>query len=120
MTRSFANVKLRFEGVHHYPNAPHEVSFLRHPHRHLFYVEVSVEQFHDERDVEYIILKRWLRGEVIAPNLSRWNSDENTDSCETMARHILRKLIERFPNRDISVKVSEDEENGATLVFEKD
>ena len=46
------------EGIHFYPNAPEEVSFLRHPHRHMFHFRVEMEVFHDNRDVEFIMWKR--------------------------------------------------------------
>jgi len=47
-----------FEGVHCYPSAPEGVVFLRVPHRHIFGVRVEVEVYHDDRELEFILLKR--------------------------------------------------------------
>ena len=58
------------EGVHCYPAALDDpklatggwddVSFLGHPHRHIFHFRVRIEVFHDDRDIEFIQFKRWL------------------------------------------------------------
>ena len=52
------------EGIHKYPAAledpnlatgdEYDVSFLGYPHRHIFKFRVSIEVFHDDRDIEFI------------------------------------------------------------------
>ena len=50
-------VTFRKEGIHKYPDAPDGVEFLKYPHRHIFHFRVELEVFHDDRDVEFILLK---------------------------------------------------------------
>ncbi len=35
-------VTFQREGIHQYPDAPEEVAFLRHPHRHVFHLKVWI------------------------------------------------------------------------------
>lgn len=116
-------VTFQFEHYHRWPDAPEECQFLRNLHRHMFHVEVWVEQFHNERDIEYITFKNWLTNKVVSPfymcqSLPEKFGIEETDSCETMA-HKIREYILTFQpklqNRKIKVKVMEDGENGAFL-----
>ena len=63
-------VTFRKEGIHKYPAAledpklatgdEYDVSFLGYPHRHIFHFKVSIEVFHDDRDIEFIQFKRWI------------------------------------------------------------
>jgi hypothetical protein len=58
------------EGIHCYPAAgtdptlctagEYDVSFLANPHRHMFHFRVSIDVFHNDRDIEFIQFKRWL------------------------------------------------------------
>jgi hypothetical protein len=36
--------------------------FLGYPHRHIFHFRVSIDVFHNDRDIEFIQFKRWLEG----------------------------------------------------------
>ena len=57
-------VTFQKEGIHKYPAALEDpklatgdwddVSFLGYPHRHIFHFRVSIEVFHDARDIEFI------------------------------------------------------------------
>lgn len=94
----------RFEGIHYYPDAPDDVAFLRHPHRHLFYVTLWVEVFHDNRELEFFQVQRWLREQF---------SHTTVASCEQMAEEILRRAQGRYPARRLKAEVSEDNENSA-------
>ena len=96
----------QFEGFHSWDGAPDEVAFLRDRHRHTFHVTLWMEVDHDDRDVEFILLKRELEA-YIADELQ----DENY-SCEQYARAIRDEFEARYDNR-CRVEVSEDGENGA-------
>lgn len=98
--------RLTFEGFHRWPDAPDEVAFLRDAHRHVFHVEVRVPVEHDERDVEFILLKRHVLDLIAGIQLDGTCGDW---SCETWARVILNATGAS------SVTVSEDGENGATV-----
>lgn len=113
--KRWAVVTTSFEGFHRYPNAPDQVSFLRHRHRHVFHVTVWVEQFHTDRDIEYLTLKSWLN-----ETLSRTHWPESA-SCEFMAETLGREIVmwnesyDASNKRDVKVQVMEDGENGALV-----
>lgn len=116
MTTIWAKITTRFEALHMWPESPREVYFLKFPHRHMFHVTVWVEQFHEERDVEYILFKRWLDGKIL--NLIADPAAVMTWSCETWARNIMLSIegrAETGVNRRIKVEVTEDGENGALV-----
>lgn len=105
----WAKISTSFEGFHSYPDAPDEVSFLRNLHRHIFNITVWLQQFHDERDIEYILFKR---------ELAKWIENlpkDNSASCERIAAGIARTIRERYPDRMLRVEVLEDAENGAVI-----
>ena len=116
MTKTSIWVTFQKEGIHRYPAAVTDpklesVSFLGHPHRHIFHFRVEMEVFHDDRDVEFIMLKRELEG--------LYNTDTlllNNMSCEMLARELLIYLTHNYPSRDLTIEVSEDNENGCKLV----
>jgi len=116
----WAIVQFQFEGFHHYPEAPENVKFLRNLHRHLFKVEVWIEQFNDDRDIEYLTFKNWLTEKVVSPfymcqSLAEKFGLTETDSCETIAHKIQAYIIHNYPDRKVKVKVMEDGENGAMV-----
>ena len=119
---------LQLEGFHNWENCPiEEVDFLTHPHRHMFHFKCWFDVTHDDRDIEFIMMKRrveaYLRetyGETIELRhyLMTFKSPGwlvfNSMSCEMIARD----LIEAF---DLSkCEVSEDGENGAVLTQMRD
>lgn len=110
----WAVVKFQFEGIHFYKDAPDEVSFLRHPHRHIFHCEVWLQQFHEDRDIEYIMLKKDLQTKFTGGDLGKM-------SCEMIAEEIAKYLAEQYCSilvkRKIKVFVSEDNENGCCIEY---
>lgn len=124
MPKTFIWVTFQKEGVHRYPAAENDpslktgdwddVSFLGFPHRHIFHFRVEMEVFHDNRDVEFIQLKR---------QLERWYSDGTLQldykSCEMIANDLYNKVEAKWPDRDIRIEVSEDGENGCRVYFER-
>lgn len=111
--------KTKFEGVHCYPGAPDEVAYLRQPHRHMFGIEVNIDVFDADRELEFIMLKHkvdaWLRKHL--NELGVWEME--TLSCEQVAMQLISYLTTEYcsegPNRQIIVVVDEDGENGATV-----
>ena len=104
-------VRFQKEGIHKYPAALDDpkltdVSFLGHPHRHIFHFKVWIEVFHDDRDVEFILFKRWLE------ELYDGTLELDYKSCEMIADDLHEEITEKYPKRKIWISVSEDNENG--------
>lgn len=105
----FASVRFQWEGFHCWKDAPEEVPFLRNIHRHMFHFEVNVQQFGDDRDLEYFILSR---------KIQQWFKNQTwvvTTSCEMYAIAIKRWLEQEYPDRIVEVSCYEDGENGAKI-----
>ena len=117
-------VRFQKEGIHCYPAAAtdpalatgdeYDVSFLGTLHRHIFHFEVTMEVFHNDRDLEFIQVKRWLEN-LYAGNILELNHK----SCEMISDDLYEVIATRYPNRNITITVSEDNENGATIFYSK-
>jgi hypothetical protein len=111
-------VSFQKEGIHRYPDAGVDpklssVSFLAYPHRHIFHFYVSVSVTHNDRDIEFIMLKRELE------NLySSGTMQCDYKSCEMLAEELIDYLVKTYPSRTLQVEVYEDDENGAILNYE--
>jgi hypothetical protein len=117
-------VTFRKEGIHKYPAAltdpalatgdEYDVSFLGHPHRHIFHFRVWISVQHNDRDIEFIQFKRWLEklysGDGAALKL-------DYKSCEMMSDELYDTISQKHPNREIWIEVSEDGENGSFIKY---
>lgn len=113
--RLIAIVRTRFAALHHWPDAPDEVAYLRDPHRHTFHVTLAVSQTHADRDVEYLTLRRVLDGMIMA-RYEHGNVFGNlgTKSCEMIATEIVEwATMHGYHPR--YCEVFEDGENGARV-----
>ena len=105
---------LQVEGTHEWPECPFdEVGYLRNTHRHVFHVKAYVPVTHDDRDVEFIMLKHhideYLFNAYGEGDICKFGSM----SCEMIAR----ELLDVF---NLSCcEVSEDGENGAIVTAGK-
>lgn len=103
---------LQVEATHNWPACPFdEVEYLRFPHRHVFYIKAFKPVYHDDRDVEFIMLKHELQNYF---RTKYYDFEKNIHvfghkSCEMLGR----ELIEKFGLS--RVDVSEDNENGAII-----
>jgi hypothetical protein len=115
-------VTFRKEGIHKYPAAltdpalatgdEYDVSFLGHPHRHIFHFRVWIDVWHNDRDVEFIQFKRWLE------NLYRTGTVQlDFRSCEMMADDLYVQIAGRYPGRSVWIEVAEDGENGCLIKY---
>ena len=110
-------VSFQKEGIHCYPAAATDpklesVKFLANEHRHIFYFKIAISVYHNDRDIEFIIFKRWLE--------SLYNDGVlklNYMSCEMMAENLYKQISEKYPGRTIDIDISEDNENGAWLMW---
>jgi len=122
-TSSMIWVTFRKEGLHKYPAAlddpklatggADDVSFLGYIHRHIFHFKVAIEVFHDDRDIEFIQFKRWLESLYANGTL-----ELDYKSCEMICDDLAQQINNKYPGRKISLTVSEDGENGATIDYE--
>ena len=117
-------VTFQKEGIHCYPaaatdpqlntNDEYNVSFLANPHRHIFHFRVSIDVYHNDRDIEFIQFKRWLE--------SLYSREENClrldyKSCEMMSDELYDRIAFKYPGREIWIEVSEDGENGSFIKY---
>lgn len=99
--------KVLFEATHNWPNCNiEEVAYLANEHRHIFHITAYVEVNHEDRDVEFIVLKHQIQNFL----QERYpDAKLGSTSCETLATILityfsLSKCI-----------VSEDGENGVEV-----
>lgn len=112
------------EGIHCYPAAAtdpqlntgdeYDVSFLAHPHRHLFCFRVCIDVFHNDRDIEFIQFKRWLLSLYAGQNSTL---ELNFKSCEMIADDLYDQIAMKYPDRNVVIEVSEDGENGCVIHY---
>ena len=112
------------EGIHCYPDAAvnpllatgdqYDVSFLASPHRHIFHFRVSIDVFHDDRDIEFIQFKRWCESLYVGQGSVL---ELNYKSCEMIADDLYVQIAQKYPNRDVWIEVSEDGENGCSVEY---
>jgi hypothetical protein len=115
-------VRFQKEGIHKYPAAAtdpalatgdeYDVSFLATPHRHIFHFDVAIEVFHNDRDIEFIQFKRWLENQY-SQNILQLDYK----SCEMISDDLYEVIATRYPDRSVAIQVSEDNENGAHIVY---
>ena len=117
-------VTFRQEGIHCYPAAltdpllatgdKYDVSFLGYPHRHIFHFRVSIDVWHNDRDIEFIQFKRYLE--------ALYSGQENClrldyKSCEMMSDELHDMISKKYPGREVWIEVSEDGENGSFIKY---
>ena len=115
-------VTFQKEGIHCYPAAAtdpqlatgdeYDVSFLGTPHRHIFHFRVAIDVFHNDRDIEFIQFKRWLENLYKDAILAL-----DYKSCEMIADDLYIQIAARYPNRNVTIEVSEDGENGCVINY---
>lgn len=112
---TFVTVRFEIVGFHHWSGAPPARDYLASNHRHKFYIEVSVEVTHDDREIELhdllIFCKRNFTSTAAGENFS-------DQSCEMIAKHLLNSVTREYGSRRVTVSVFEDGEVGAEVIFE--
>lgn len=117
-------VTFRKEGIHSYPQAAtdpklntndeYDVSFLAHPHRHVFHFKVTIDVHHADRELEFIQFKRWLESLY---NSSNRILNLNNKSCEMISDELYLQIANKYPDRTVCIEVSEDGENGSYVEY---
>ena len=107
---------LRSELYHKYQDAPDEVSYLRNLHRHELHITVKMEVFHNDREVEFIMLKHQVEAFIETLGYNLPTNSNVCVSCESIAEEIIGILSYNYSgDREIEVTVMEDGENGAIV-----
>ena len=117
-------VTFRKEGIHCYPAAltdpslatgdKYDISFLGHPHRHIFHFRVWIGVHHNDRDIEFIQFKRWLE-ELYSGEHATLQLDYK--SCEMMSDDLYEAINKKYSDREVWIEVSEDGENGSFIKY---
>lgn len=119
--QTFIGIRFEVEGFHNYPDASKNhgelVKFLEQSHRHIFKFNCKKRVNHDNRDEEFILLRRKVK-QYINKVFPVFESscecyDFGSMSCEMIAKKILKQF-----DFD-SVEVSEDGENYAIVEKEE-
>ena len=115
--KQFVYVQFVKEGYHAFPEAAtdpkyatggkYDVSHLGTRHFHYFYFKVWVEVTHENRDIEFIQLRRWLESLYNGGAL-----EMNNQSCEMISDALHAAVFTKYPV-DIKIDVSEDNINGS-------
>jgi hypothetical protein len=105
-----AEIVVRFtvEGFHQWSGAPAHRAYLGTPHRHLFHVEAAIEVTADDREIEFHDFLDFCRQAFTGGNMGG-------QSCEMMARGLVKQITHRYEGRCVTVSVFEDGEVGARV-----
>lgn len=120
--KKFVWADFTFEGYHNYPDADkyehtatgdeYDVSHLALRHFHTFCVHVKVEVREDNREIEFIQMRRRLVNAIGDKTL-----ELNGQSCEMMCDTIAGILHEWYPHSSLQVDVSEEKMFGSTCFY---
>lgn len=113
MDAKYARILGSFEALHCWPDAPEEVKFLRNDHRHLFEVEALIQVYHNDRELEYYMVKEQLKR-----HLDSFVCQKNTKSCEQYADEICEFLKMKYGRRKLIIRVLEDGLEGAVCYYD--
>lgn len=116
----YVEIKFVKEGMHCYPAAAtdpklktgdwDDVSFLGTEHFHYFHFVVVVSVTHNDRDIEFIQMRRWCERQY-----DRGTMNIDHKSCEMLAEELIEKLLKKYGQRYIKVSVYEDNINGGIV-----
>jgi len=100
-------VKTDFPAIHSWPKCDVPgVEFLQFPHRHIFFAVIKFEVSHNNRDIEFIDMKKkinlYIKEKYYEKNLG-------AKSCEGIAEEIFNRFNAQY------VSIFEDNENGAEI-----
>lgn len=126
-TNKFVVVTTRFRGLHSWPECTlDDVSFLKFPHHHEFFVEATIETPVD-RAFEFILTQQLIEAIIMDtyPNFNKtaiyrnqivYTAKLDSRSCETIAEEIACKLGAELCT-NVSIVVSEDGHYGGKAFY---
>jgi hypothetical protein len=105
-------IALDIEGFHHYPNAPEEVNFLSHRHRHQFKIKIGFFVSDLNRELEFFLLREFIEKRIHGE--FGYPAEFGARSCEMIANWIIGDLQDHEFNLSF-VEVWEEEIAGARI-----
>lgn len=115
-------VRLRIPGIHSSPESL--TIYERHPHRHIFYIEVSLDAYSNSEKSSAITLRELYKTSELAfrsvsptPRGIGETLVLNELSCAEIADSMSRKMSKKY-DRTVCVSVSEDDERGAIVTYD--
>lgn len=120
MTNAKRSIWVTFQraGFHRYPAAEwdpklSDVSYLSHRHRHLFRFRVSIEVWHNDRELEFHQVLNFCE-----KLFNTGSIDIDYKSVEMLADDLYLKLAARYgTQRAMEIEVSEDGECGCVIKY---
>jgi hypothetical protein len=73
---------------------------------------VAITVTHNDRDIEFILFKRWLES-LYAGDILQLDHR----SCEMIADDLYVQINSKYPGRHVIISVSEDDENGCEIAY---
>jgi len=106
-------------GYHRYPDAGTDhnladVQYLANKHRHLFKFKISIETWHDNRELEFHQFLNYCESLFESKII-----DIDFKSVEMLAVDLHGQISKKYPGRDMIIEISEDGECGCTMEFPK-
>jgi hypothetical protein len=106
-------------GFHKYPQAAFDpsladVAYLGQRHRHLFKFKVSIEIFHDDRELEFHQFLNYCESLYQDKQL-----EINSKSVEMISDDLYIQIAAKYPDRNMVIDVSEDGECGCSVTYNK-
>lgn len=104
-------------GFHYYPAARtdlqlSDVAYLGNKHRHLFKFKVTIDVFHQDRELEFHQFLNFCESLFDTRTI-----DIDSKSCEMLADDLYFNIAQKYPNRNVQIEVSEDGEVGSTTQY---
>jgi hypothetical protein len=116
--KTFVYCTFQKEAYHLFPGADknplfatgdeYDVSHLASRHMHYFNFKVWVQVMHQNRQIEFIQLRRWIENLYLNKSL-----ELNHQSCEMISDALYEKLIQKYPDMQIRIDISEEGINGS-------
>ena len=108
--------KFSLEGFHKWKEAPQNSSedYLAFRHRHMFYFKCSAEVTDDDREIEFISMRRAIK--LFLFNNYGLPCEFGEKSCEMIAQNGIDFMRSKYGDRAYLVDVSEDDENGSVVL----
>lgn len=124
MLEQWIKIKSDFIGHHRFANASQmspAISFLENTHRHKFLIEFQIQVFHDDREIEFFILKNQIDSFLTGLAQTMTAEKNSRNSCEQIGKMIINYVKKLYPSRrKMIVEVSEDGESSAIVNYTPD